>query len=169
MLEQITKFDYAVSGSLQRIRAIYGAGWHDWLFWFFAVSVTVAILAAVYYYWFIKKDKFAVYATVYGSIILFAIIELVKRLVARARPDGSDYLSFPSRHTALALYLSLVLPLSLPARVAMLIWTFLVGFSRLWLQDHFVSDVVAGAGFGVVGAWLAMKYKKEIKQKLKIK
>jgi membrane-associated phospholipid phosphatase len=169
MLEQIVKFDFDVAGGLQRIRAIYGAGWHDWLFWFFALSVTVAILAAVYYYWFYKKDRFTVYATVYGSIILFAIIEMVKRLVARARPDGSDYHSFPSRHTALAFYLALVLPVGLPARVLLLGWTFLVGFSRLWLQDHFVSDIVAGAGFGAVGAWLALKYKKEIKQKLKIK
>ncbi len=86
----------------------------------------------------------------------------VKRLVERPRPDlfpslvpmPADF-SFPSGHTAqitaLALCLTIIvcrhhaaIRCGTATALAVLI-TGLVGFSRLYLQVHYLSDVVAGA------------------------
>ncbi len=87
---------------------------------------------------------------------------ILKRLVGRIRPfdeTGTEDLlikkpttySFPSGHSsssmAAALTISLCFPyLTLPAFTL----AFLIAFSRLYLQVHYPSDVVAGATLGIL-------------------
>ncbi len=72
--------------------------------------------------------------------------EIVKRIVHRERPDGSDALSFWSEHTALAAAssgwnVSVALPLD-----------FLTGYGRMAADKHHPSDVIVGA---LVGGFFA--------------
>jgi membrane-associated phospholipid phosphatase len=101
----------------------------------------------------------------------FALSELLKRLFARARPEGADPTlydggwSFPSGHamsafvlSGVAAYLLLRVVQSWMLRsvlvAAALAWSLAVGFSRLYLGVHYASDVAAGFVIGV--AWVAV-------------
>lgn len=96
-----------------------------------------------------------------------AITHLLKNLVARPRPASEDVLvampadfSFPSAHTSqataffLALCVIAVRELKPPVKPA--IWVVyvtlagLVGYSRLYLQVHYFTDVIAGAAVGIL-------------------
>ena len=72
-----------------------------------------------------------------------------------------DY-SFPSAHTAQAasffIALGLVATRNLPMKTGVAVWLCcgllisFVGLSRIYLQVHYISDVIAGATLGV--AWI---------------
>ena len=66
--------------------------------------------------------------------------------------------SFPSGHTmaAFALYFSLALIVKRKGfSLLFFAIAFLVGYSRMYLSQHFLVDVVAGAGLGIICASLA--------------
>ncbi len=104
--------------------------------------------------------------TMVGSTILNSLVKLA---VHRARPVLPDPvahasgLSFPSGHAQSALVaVSILLLVALPALprpwrlVALafgLVWVLAIGFARVGLGVHFVSDVLAGYVLG--GAWVA--------------
>lgn len=80
-------------------------------------------------------------------------VEGVKRLVNRTRPDGvakRSNASFPSSHAAGAFALAAVLNRRW-SRLwpAWFLAAALVAFSRLYLNRHFLSDVVVGAMIGL--------------------
>ena len=96
-------------------------------------------------------------------------VDIIKPVFGRVRPSllFSDHLygftgigahanhwSFPSGHSAtvaaLAYALSLLYPRLMPAWIAAAL---LVAFSRLALDQHYLSDVIAGLYFGVAFAW----------------
>ncbi len=95
----------------------------------------------------------------------------LKALFGRARPDGADPLlhgggwSFPSGHAMNTLVLCgigayLLLRLgpwrgAVALQIALLLaWAMAVGFSRLYLGVHYLSDVIAG--FLAGAAWIAV-------------
>jgi undecaprenyl-diphosphatase len=88
-------------------------------------------------------------------------VETLKRVVGRTRPDGEQRrsnASFPSSHAANAFALAAVFA----RRRKRLAWAFwllaaLVGFSRIYLNRHFLSDVAAGAAIGIACAWAAAR------------
>lgn len=87
-----------------------------------------------------------------------ATVELLKRATDRARPDGEQRrsnASFPSGHAATAFALALVLARRW-RRLAPAFWGFagLVAWSRIYLNRHFLSDVVCGAIIGLAIAEL---------------
>lgn len=86
--------------------------------------------------------------------------EIVKHLSHRLRPNQSDYYSFPSAHTGIAFMGAefLAQEYSDKSPVYTVIgYTFAVttGVFRMYNRDHWFSDVVAGAGFGVLSTKLA--------------
>ncbi len=102
-----------------------------------------------------------------GASGLFA--DIIKPVAGRARPKllfadhlygftgigaPADHWSFPSGHSvtagALAVALSVLYPRLAPAWIAAAL---LIGFSRLALDQHYLSDVVAGLYIGAVFAW----------------
>ncbi len=106
------------------------------------------------------------WGTVRAAIVAVAgtnlVVEVVKRAVNRARPDGehkASNASFPSSHAANAFALAWILT----ARWRRLGWVFfplavLVAFSRMYLNRHFLSDVVVGAAVGMLCAWAAARW-----------
>ena len=90
------------------------------------------------------------------------LVEGGKRAVNRTRPDGErkrSNSSFPSSHAANAFALAWVLTSrwrrAWPAFYALAV---LVAFSRMYLNRHYLSDVVAGAALGAVVAWAAWRW-----------
>lgn len=134
-----------------------------------ATAVYVFVLAAAFW-WIRGQRRLAAYVAVTG-VGLAVLVPLTKALVDRARPvvempvaDTPVNASFPSGHAMVAVVtwgmLAIVL---LPAvRRGVRVWlvaaavlvVVAVGFSRLVLGVHFVSDVVAGWALGA--GWLAV-------------
>lgn len=104
------------------------------------------------------KDRTIIYAT--SQLVSAALVLPTKRFVGEERPDGSNYLSFPSGHTATAFssahfmfreYKDTNLWLSLsgyPVAAA-------TGIYRIFNDKHWVGDVVAGAGIGILSTEMA--------------
>jgi membrane-associated phospholipid phosphatase len=85
------------------------------------------------------------------------VVEGLKRGVERARPDGErdrKNSSFPSSHAANAFALAFVFARRW-RRAAAWFWiaAAIVAFSRVYLNRHYFSDVLAGAAIGTVMAW----------------
>jgi len=97
-----------------------------------------------------------------ASLAGVVFVPLFKTLLHRARPipmyQGADGFSFPSGHSTLATIifgmLALFVAQSLPARFRGLVYgsfatlIALIGLSRVYLQAHWPSDVLAGMLFG---------------------
>jgi len=98
-----------------------------------------------------------------GLLGASVLTHILKLMVSRPRPVivedmivamPADF-SFPSAHTAQAvsffLALALVVNRTLPVKNGAVVWLFcvliaaLVGYSRIYLKVHYISDVVAGA------------------------
>ncbi|MES2426713.1 MAG: phosphatase PAP2 family protein [Bacteroidota bacterium] len=83
-----------------------------------------------------------------------------KHITHRLRPNGSDYLSFPSGHTGnafmgaefLAQEYSSKSPVYTVIGYSLAVTT---GVFRMYNRDHWFSDVVAGAGLGIISTKLS--------------
>jgi len=89
------------------------------------------------------------------------VVEILKRVVGRVRPDGDMKRSnsaFPSGHSASAFGLALVC-VRRWGKAAWFMWLLaaLVAFSRIWLNRHWLSDVVAGALIGLLCTWAVFR------------
>jgi len=118
---------------------------------------------------------------VLGLILCIALTDqagtLLKHNVQRIRPNRDEAVaaqldcrmltggrrSFPSNHAAnsagLAVFTSLVYP---PVAIPAVLFTFVVGFSRVYLAVHYPSDVIAGWLIGAVSGllvWLVLRKK----------
>ena len=92
--------------------------------------------------------------------------QITKHLTHRLRPNGQDYLSFPSGHTAVAFMGAEFLAQEYSEKSP--IYTIIgytaavtTGVFRMYNRDHWFSDVVAGAGLGVLStkaAYLVYPY-----------
>jgi hypothetical protein len=91
---------------------------------------------------------------------------ITKYTTHRLRPNNSDYLSFPSGHTGLAFLGAEFLAQEYSSKspvYTVIGYTFAVttGIFRMYNRDHWFSDVVAGAGFGILStkaAYLVYPY-----------
>ncbi|MGI4883602.1 MAG: phosphatase PAP2 family protein [Janthinobacterium lividum] len=95
-----------------------------------------------------------------SEAIMLSSTFVVKALSHEERPDGSDNLSFPSGHTAQAFLAASIVHTELRDKSpwygigAYTIATG-VGALRMINEKHWMSDVAAGAGFGILSAHLA--------------
>ncbi len=79
----------------------------------------------------------------------------IKKISHRLRPDGSNYYSFPSGHTANAFLGAEFMAQELGDKsiaYSAVGYSFATatGILRIYNRDHWFSDVVAGAGFGIL-------------------
>lgn len=133
------------------------------------------LVPAFIYFWFLAKNK------LWSKRILFIFISLsasglisipIKWLVGRYRPSmlekgffgfnyfgvGYELTSFPSGHTITAFSLAAAVSILFP-RLSILAFVAAVsiGISRILITSHYLSDVIAGAGIGILSTMI-VKY-----------
>ncbi|GAA4172908.1 MULTISPECIES: phosphatase PAP2 family protein [Sphingobacterium] len=115
------------------------------------------------------RDRTVIYLT--SQLISGAMVIPLKHLVKEVRPDSSDALSFPSGHTATAFssaqfmyheYRDSNFWLSISGYP----FAIFTGIYRTINNRHWVGDVVAGAGFGILSTELAYWLHPKINQLL---
>lgn len=104
------------------------------------------------------KDQAIIYAM--AMTISTAIVVPTKRIAAVERPDGSNFASFPSGHTATAFVAAEFLRREYKDQspwygIAGYTVAAGTGFLRMYNNKHWFSDVVAGAGIGMASTTLA--------------
>jgi membrane-associated phospholipid phosphatase len=103
-------------------------------------------------------DRTIIYAT--SQLISSAFVVPLKHIIKEERPDGSDKLSFPSGHTATAFSSAQFMfreykDNNFGLSISGYSFALFTGVYRTLNDKHWVSDVVAGAGFGILSTELA--------------
>ena len=120
-------------------------------------------------WWFTRNGAGANlwWTTILAFLLSTAIVHLIKRRVKRLRPVMHTEVrflvaetragSFPSGHTATTFALATVLAWHFPmATVPVFALASLIGYSRVYVGVHFLTDVLAAAAIGVVSGALVM-------------
>jgi undecaprenyl-diphosphatase len=121
------------------------------------ILIIVALIIALYLYIKVSKKKGTILAiTVLATGV---IIKVLKEIIHRIRPPNVIFVesgfSFPSGHTTTAVvFFGLITYLlvnkkykSVAATISTLI-VLLIGFTRIYLRVHWITDVIAGLVVG---------------------
>ncbi len=139
-------------------------------------------------FYFFLKNKDALYITIFSSVFLLIFVNLLKRTIYSQRPklyfkdtfityydfhfvqgvDLHSIHSFPSGHTATAFTIFFLATLFISNRkifiqILFFILAFLVAYSRLYLSQHFLIDVLAGSFIGIFSVIAGIFVFKKIK------
>ena len=115
------------------------------------------------------KDKVGLVLT--GSIIMFGTVMTLKQTTNQVRPDGSADNSFPSGHTANAFFGATILAKEYADKsILIAIGGYSVaaatGALRVLNNRHWASDVLVGAGIGIISGEVAYIVYPWLKEKL---
>jgi len=145
-------------GALRAIAVFFAHSGDSW-FWGAALIIL----------WFFSNSPWRRWEVVefVGIFLLAALVMSIKFLVRRRRPEGewgsiyrnTDPHSFPSGHAARAFLIAVVATALAPAWLGVLLWIWapLVCIARVAMGVHYVSDIVAGAGLGIVVALIGLQ------------
>jgi undecaprenyl-diphosphatase len=117
-------------------------------------AVMVPLRLAVAGWLAVRRRRVDLAAWLLGWVAADLITQLLKPGIGRLRPDLSDASSFPSAHAKSAAQVAVGLVLLLPFdRRAWgwglaVVWIALMAASRTVLDEHWMSDVIAGAAIG---------------------
>jgi len=123
----------------------------------------ILISIIIFTYLYKKKDKFDSYFYLINIIVGLILVESLKNIIKRLRPENQlvDMLnySFPSGHTTFATIIALSIYFiykdlfkeKLKSKYLMIIFIYpiLIGFSRIFLNVHWLTDVIAGFSLGI--------------------
>ena len=92
-----------------------------------------------------------------SQLMVMALVIPAKKLFHRERPDLSSDNSFPSGHTATAFASAEIFHQELNHNYPLLSYfgyipAAITGMLRIYNNKHYISDVVAGAGLGIISA-----------------
>jgi len=149
---EIRKIDYNVRNSLERNNRFWNVKADDYLQYTPAVAAYTMKFCKVE-----SKNSLLDMTILYGlsNIISGGIVQGTKTAIGRARPSNYDNRSFPSGHTQTAFVAAEFLYQEYKDKS---IWIGISGYSvatfvgvaRVYNNRHWVSDVVAGAGIGIL-------------------
>ncbi len=138
-------------GLLRSISILLAHSGDSW-FWFLGLGLVIWLDEE---FWRSRAIVFVV-----GILITAFLVMVVKFSVRRRRPEGewggiyrkTDPHSFPSGHAARAVLLAILAAGLGPAWFAILlsVWAPLVVLARVAMGLHYLSDVLAGAVFGLL-------------------
>jgi len=141
-----------------------------------------ALLLVVIFFFILKKRKLAVVLLI-AYLSTGIIAQIIKPIVHSLRPEtyffpermpffideiihaGDN--SFPSGHTVTAFAVAAVLALYSSNRwhhFLLLLSAVMVGYSRVYLSQHFFLDVLAGSVIGVLGAILCVHFSRNMNE-----
>lgn len=128
-------------------------------------GIFAVCLIGVMFFYFKKKQE--AYTLLLSFLISGIAVQVIKNLIDSPRPhlffergqylffiDGvtlTNYHSFPSGHTTTAFAIATVMVLFSKRKnwqLLFLLAASLVGYSRIYLAQHFLSDVIIGAAIG---------------------
>jgi len=145
-------------GALRSIAVFFA---HSGDSWFWAVAL-ISLWASGDSFW----KKWAVVQFVCISVMIVLVMG-TKFLVRRRRPEGewggiyrnTDPHSFPSGHAARSFLIAVVATGLGPLGLGIILWVWapLVALARVAMGVHYVSDVVAGAVFGILVAVVGLQ------------
>lgn len=148
---------------------------HDWAFPALTAAMRLVTTAGSEYFlvplaalliwrWVRRGERKSAYLFVAGVLTAEAILQLLKLLVHRPRPEvffglaPTETYSFPSGHAFVPVVFFGILAGILSSRArwraAVMVLAALLGFSRVYLGYHYPSDVIAGWSLAVL--WLAL-------------
>ncbi len=113
------------------------------------------------------KERLVVGASSYLCMAIF--INSTKHIVKEPRPDSGARNSFPSGHTATAFTGAELMREEYGTMVGLGVYAFATGvaFLRLYNGRHWLNDVIAGAGVGIlsarIGYWMLPLYQRWFK------
>lgn len=146
-------------GALRAIAVFFA---HSGDSWFWAIALFMLWIRSDNSSW----KEWAVVQFV-GISLLAALVLVIKFRVRRLRPEGewgniyrkTDPHSFPSGHAARSFLIATIATGLGPSwlAIALWIWAPLVALARVAMGLHYVSDIVAGAAFGVLIAWIGLQ------------
>ena len=115
------------------------------------------------------KDKVGLMFT--GGIIMLGTVQVLKSTTNEVRPDGSAANSFPSGHTANAFFGATILAKEYSDKSILIpiggyAVATLTGALRMANDRHWASDVLAGAGLGIISGEVAYIVYPWLKEKL---
>lgn len=154
-------FDKAILDFLIQFR-------YESLNWFFVfisyllVTVFLAIIVSLIYFWKKWKNMFIFWSSV---ILSFIFATLFKFVFMRVRPDVLSLVvetsySFPSRHTAV---LFAFLPILFQEKKG--VWVFIlalvIAYSRIYLGVHYLGDILGGVILGLIIGYLVIFLEKK--------
>ena len=148
----IRQLDFSVRDQLVEKDVLWKQSWDNYMLYSPAVAAFGMKLCGV------KSthkttDMIILYAL--SNILNSGIVEGTKHITARMRPDESDRLSFPSGHTSSAFVAAEFLHQeyknqSVWISVGGYSMASLIGVARVYQNRHWVSDVITGAGIGIL-------------------
>lgn len=131
----------------------------------------ICLIALMFFYF---KKKQCGFALLYSFLISGIAAQIIKNLINSPRPklyfEAGTYLNFidgvtlgggsgfPSGHTATAFAIATVMVLMMKntnRQLLILMGAFLAGYSRIYLAQHFLLDVMVGAMLGSASGILA--------------
>jgi membrane-associated phospholipid phosphatase len=148
----VRRLDYTTKNELQEDHPLFAAHADDYMQFAPAVAVYALNLAGI------KGQHSLLDATgvyVLSSAIMGGTVFILKKATNRERPNGAGFNSFPSGHTANAFAAAEFLrqeykDISPWYGVAGYAVATATGTLRMYNNKHWFSDVVAGAGFGIL-------------------
>lgn len=147
-----------------------------------AYPITIGVQGGLLAYDYFRSDslKKITPKIIAHRLLVIAFVEGMKYAFDRQRPyvkypdlinaheTSETGRSFPSAHTALAFNTAALVSIRYHkwyVTVPVYMWATSVGYSRLYLGEHYPSDVLVGAAVGVGSAYLSEWLNKKITQK----
>lgn len=145
-------------GALRAIAVFFAHSGDSW-FWWLAMILLWRLGDSFWKQWAVVQFV--------GIGLLAALVLGIKFAVRRRRPEGewggiyrnTDPHSFPSGHAARSFWIAVIATGLGPAWLAVLLWVWapLVALARVAMGVHYVSDIAAGALFGIFMALIGLQ------------
>ncbi len=183
MIEIIKAIDVAVNQNIVALHTPFLTIVMKFISLLFELYTVIAVSLLLVGLFIYRKQTCQAFLLIFATLGGGVLIYIFKELLQRARPLSvliveSGY-SLPSGHTAIATILVLLLLHIFKEKIKqyyLLYWTIgglivvLVAFSRIYLQAHWLSDVLAGFVLGVLWFLIyVLMTKIAVKNYLKIK